>query len=205
MKKIRKALVMVSLVSSFTFSTTLISLAGQWEQQANGQYKYLNDDGSYAISCLVDGYYVNGNGIWLEDIKADNGENKSWKNEKVSHQMGTEIQEAKGWNQNPVRILSNYASYGDSSPVIELWKTDDGYDLTLKTRIQSDSTVKGLKAITYLVCDDDFLYNAIFNSYEGDNSLYGINYNEFVKVGNYQIKATLGQNGNNMIYTIIEN
>lgn len=205
MKKIRKALLMVSLVSSFTFSTTLISLAGQWEQQANGQYKYLNDDGSYAISCLVDGYYVNDDGIWLEDIKADNGENKSWKNEKVSHQMGIEIQEEKNFSQNPVRILDIFASYGDETPVISLLKNDIGYDLSLKTRIQSNSTVKGLKAITYLICDDDFLYNAIYNSFEGDNLLYGINYNEFVKVGNYLIKATLGQNGNSMIYTIVEN
>lgn len=205
MKKLRKALVMVSLVSGFTFSTTLISLAGQWEQQANGQYKYLNDDGSYAISCLVDGYYVNDDGIWITDFQSDWKNTETWKNEKIAKQIGSEIQEEKNFTQNPIRIENNSASYGDSTPVIEITKIESGYDLTLKTRIQSDSTVKGLKAITYLVCDDDFLYNAIFNSYEDDNSLYGINYNEFVKAGNYQIKATLGQNGNSIIYTIIEN
>lgn len=206
MKKIRKALVMVSLVSSFTFSTTLISMAGQWEQQTDGNWKYKNDDGSYATSSLVDGYYLNSDGIWLEDIKADNGSSGSWKNENFALEMGLELQNSNDWSINPVKIYTSIsAGYGKTNDVMNLWKTDDGYDLTLKTRIQSDNTVKGLKAITYLICDDDFLYNAIYNSYEGDNSLYGINYNEFVKVGNYQIKATLGQNGDSMIYTIIEN
>lgn len=204
MKKIRKALLMISLVSSFIVSNFMTSFAGTWEQQSNGQYKYLNDDGSYATSSLIDGYYVNSDGIWLEDIKSDN--TYGWKNEKVAHQMGEEIQKENEWKNNPIVIYYSYgAGFGNGNDVIMLSKTDDGYDLTLMTRIQSTNSQKGLKALTYLICDDDTLYDAIYNSFEGDESLYGINYDNFVPVGNYQIKATLEEYGKSFIYTIKEN
>lgn len=205
MKKIGKALLMVSLVSSFTFSATMVSLAGTWEQQANGRWKYLNDDGSYVTSCLIDGYYLNSDGIWLEDIKSDNGTNGSWKNEEVAKQIGSEIQNKEGFSQNPIRIENHSATFGHPTWVMKISKTDDGYDLTLKTRIKSDSGKKALRALTYLICDDDTLYDAIYNSFEGDETLYGINYDNFVPVGNYQIKATLEEYGKSFIYTIKEN
>lgn len=187
------------LVSAISISSAIPALA-DWEQQTDGNWKYKNDDGSYVTSSLIDGYYVNGDGIWLEDIKADNNV-YGWKNEETAMKMGLELQETNGWDINPIIIYSsNVAGYGSSNDVIQLRKTDDGYDLTLKTRIKSDNNVKGLKALTYLICDDNTLYNAIFNSYEGDNDLYNINYDNFVSVESYQIKAT--NNNNSLTYTI---
>lgn len=167
MKKIRKALVMISLVSSFTFSTTLVSLAGQWEQQTNGQYKYLNDDGSYAISCLVDGYYVNDDGIWITDFQSDWQNTETWKNEKVAKQIGSEIQYEKDLSQNPIRIENYSATYGDSSPVIKLSKNGTGNELELKTALKGTSK-KGFQALCYLICDDDTLFNYIMSDYENE-------------------------------------
>lgn len=167
MKKIRKALLMISLVSSFVVSSTLVSLAGTWEQQTNGQYKYKNDDGSYATSCLIDGYYLNSDGIWIEDIKSDNGDNKSWKNEEVAEQMGIEIQKEKEFTQNPIRVLDNSASYGNESSAIKLLKTDDGYTFDLKTAL-TGSSEKGFRTLCYLICDDDTLFNYIMSDYQNE-------------------------------------
>lgn len=200
MKKIKKALVMVSLVSSFAFSTTLISMAGQWEQQTDGNWKYKNDDGSFATGKIT----IDGVEYFFNDLGDLVSETTGWSNEKEAKAIGKEIQEQLGSSINPVQIYtSSSAGFGTSSAtVFEISKNGNGYDLTLRARINSSESKKGLQAICMLTGING-LYDTIYDSYEGSNS-NGINYDEFVKVGNYQIKATLGQNGNSMIYTIIE-
>lgn len=199
MKKIKKALLMVSLVSSFTFSTTLISMAGQWEQQTDGNWKYKNDDGSFATGKIT----IDGVEYFFNDLGDLVSETTGWSNEKEAINIGKEISKSNGWSSDSITVYSNSATYGKESAIIEISKNGNGYDLTLRTRIQSSNNQKGLQAICMLTGING-LYDTIYDSYEGSNS-NGINYDEFVKVGNYQIKATLGQNGNSMIYTIIEN
>lgn len=64
MKKIRTLLTTGFIVLSMSFT----SFAGTWQAQENGQWKYQNDDGSYATGWLDDNeksYYMDENGIML--------------------------------------------------------------------------------------------------------------------------------------------
>lgn len=121
-----------------------------------------------------------------------------WNNEKEAHNIGEEIQNSNGLSQNPIRILDNFASYGDESSVIELSKTGNGYDLTLRTRIKSSDNKKGLQAICMLTGISG-LYDTIYDAYEGSNS-NGINYDTPVNIGGHSYIAT--NNGSNMVFHI---
>lgn len=122
----------------------------------------------------------------------------SWNNEKEAKAIGEEIQNAKGFSQNPIRIENNSASYGDSTPVITISKSGNGYDLTIKTRIQTNSTSQGLQAICMLTGISG-LYDTIYDAYEGSNS-NGINYDTPVNIGGHSYIAT--NNGSNMVFHI---
>lgn len=122
-----------------------------------------------------------------------------WSNEKEAIAIGKEIQEANGWDINPIIIYSsNAAGYGKSNDVISLSKTGNGYDLTLKTRIQTNSTSQGLQAICMLTGISG-LYDTIYDAYEGSNS-NGINYDTPVNIGGHSYIAT--NNGSNMVFHI---
>lgn len=154
------------LVSAISISSAIPALA-DWEQQTDGNWKYKNDDGSYVTSGLIDGYYVNSDGIWLEDIKDDNGSSGSWKNENVALEMGVELQRNNNWDIRPIRINEFCADYGKSNSVIDLWKTGDGYEFKIKTKLAGTSE-KGFQALCYLICDDDTLFNYIMSDYENE-------------------------------------
>lgn len=121
-----------------------------------------------------------------------------WSNEEEANNIGIEIQNTKGFSQNPIRILDNSASYGDSTPVITISKSGNGYDLTIKTRIKSNSTSQGLQAICMLTGISG-LYDTIYDAYEGSNS-NGINYDTPVTIGGHSYIAT--NNGSNMVFHI---
>ena len=59
--------------------TTLLSstaLAGSWQDQGNGQWKYQNDDGTFATGWIEDGgksYYLDSNGIMLTNTTTPDG------------------------------------------------------------------------------------------------------------------------------------
>lgn len=160
----------------------------------NGKWYYFGEDGYlYTNKVTPDGYKVDKNGEITEKLTERETEITTaveipetettvpettpksteyvpvggWSNEEEANNIGTEIQEAKGWNQNPVRILSNYASYGDESPVIELSKTGDGYEFKIKTKLAGTSE-KGFQALCYLICYDDTLFNYIMSDYENE-------------------------------------
>lgn len=154
------------LVSAISISSAIPALA-DWEQQTDGNWKYKNDDGSYVTSSLIDGYYVNDDGIWITDFQSDWKNTETWKNEKIAKQIGSEIQEEKNFTQNPIRIENNSASYGDSSPVIKLSKNGTGNELELKTALKGTSK-KGFQALCYLICNDDTLFNYIMSDYENE-------------------------------------
>lgn len=121
-----------------------------------------------------------------------------WSNEDKSYNIGLEIQNSQGWKSNPIRIESSSAGYGKSNNVIELSKTGNGYDLTLKTRISNNANKQGLKAICMLTGISG-LYDTIYDAYEGSNS-NGINYDTPVTIGGHTYIAT--NNGSNMVFHI---
>lgn len=59
--------------------TTLLTstaLAGSWQDQGNGQWKYQNDDGTFATGWIEDGgksYYLDNNGIMLTNTTTPDG------------------------------------------------------------------------------------------------------------------------------------
>lgn len=64
MKKVKVLLTTGILALSISFT----AFAGTWQAQENGQWKYQNDDGSYATGWVSDsgkGYYFDVNGIML--------------------------------------------------------------------------------------------------------------------------------------------
>lgn len=65
----RKAkLILTVLAMSAAFSST--ALAGTWQPQDNGQWKYQNDDGSFATGWIEESgksYYLNADGIMLSN------------------------------------------------------------------------------------------------------------------------------------------
>ena len=67
-------LFIATLAMSMLLSST--SLAGTWQAQDNGQWKYQNDDGSFATGWIEDGgknYYLDANGIMLANTTTPDG------------------------------------------------------------------------------------------------------------------------------------
>ena len=67
-------LFIATLAMSMLLSNT--SLAGTWQAQDNGQWKYQNDDGSFATGWIEDGgksYYLDANGIMLANTTTPDG------------------------------------------------------------------------------------------------------------------------------------
>ena len=67
-------LFIATLAMSMLLSRT--SLAGTWQAQDNGQWKYQNDDGSFATGWIEDGgksYYLDANGIMLANTTTPDG------------------------------------------------------------------------------------------------------------------------------------
>lgn len=66
----------ISTVSAVSVSTSMVSYAGTWVAD-NGQWKYRNDDGSYAKGWFQDGdgrwYYLDSNGRMLADTVTPDG------------------------------------------------------------------------------------------------------------------------------------
>lgn len=155
------------LVSAISISSAIPALA-DWEQQTDGNWKYKNDDGSYVTSSLIDGYYVNDDGIWITEFHSAY-QSDDWKNEKVALEMGLELQQMLKSSINPVKVYSSSsAAFGTSSAnVIELSKTDDTYMFKLKTALKGTSK-KGFQALSYLICDDDTFFNYIMSDYENE-------------------------------------
>lgn len=72
MKKTR--LLLPTLFMTITLSS--IALAGTWQQQEAGQWKYQNDDGSFATGWIEDAgmsYYLDTNGIMLTNSSTPDG------------------------------------------------------------------------------------------------------------------------------------
>lgn len=71
----RKAkLLLTVLAMSAAFSST--ALAGTWQPQDNGQWKYQNDDGSFATGWIEESgknYYLNADGIMLSNTTTPDG------------------------------------------------------------------------------------------------------------------------------------
>lgn len=89
----------------------------------------------------------------------------SWNNESEAKAIGAEIQNNKGLSQNPIRILDNSASFGDSTPVIKLTKTGDGYEFAIKTKLLG-SSAEGFRALCMLI--DGSVYSDIMNDYSNE-------------------------------------
>lgn len=67
-------LLITTLIASACLSTT--ALAGTWQPQESGQWKYQNDDGSFATGWIEDGgksYYLDSNGIMLTNTTTPDG------------------------------------------------------------------------------------------------------------------------------------
>ena len=67
-------LFIATLVMSMVLSST--ALAGTWQSQDNGQWKYQNDDGSFATGWVNDGgksYYLDANGLMLANTTTPDG------------------------------------------------------------------------------------------------------------------------------------
>lgn len=65
-------------IATFAMSMLLSStaLAGTWRAQDNGQWKYQNDDGSFATGWIEDGgksYYLDAGGIMLANTTTPDG------------------------------------------------------------------------------------------------------------------------------------
>lgn len=59
-----------------TLSVGMTAFAGAWQAQENGQWKYQNDDGSYATGWIEDSgknYYLDANGIMLANTTTPDG------------------------------------------------------------------------------------------------------------------------------------
>lgn len=59
-----------------TLSMGITAFAGTWQAQENGQWKYQNDDGSYATGWIEDSgknYYLDTNGIMLANTTTPDG------------------------------------------------------------------------------------------------------------------------------------
>lgn len=72
MKK-TKLLLTTAMVSMLLANT---AMAGTWQDQGNGQWKYQNDDGSFATGWIEDGgksYYLDTNGIMLSNTTTPDG------------------------------------------------------------------------------------------------------------------------------------
>lgn len=75
-----KLLIATAVVSA---CMSITALAGTWQPQENGQWKYLNDDGSYPVNCwqwidnnadgIAESYYFDGNGYCLMNTITPDG------------------------------------------------------------------------------------------------------------------------------------
>lgn len=82
MKKQLKRLVTLGMVACLSVASSMMAFAGQW-QQTNSQWRYQNDDGTYATSGWqwIDGngdgvsecYYFNADGVMLANIITPDG------------------------------------------------------------------------------------------------------------------------------------
>lgn len=149
-----------------------------------------------------------------------------WKNELVAFKIGDKIKQKIGYNPFWFTHRDQKTYFWDGRIITDtiitaefksisvpqlldytLWKTetDDGYtyyQLDIKSRIDNPARQLAVEALCLLISDDKTLYDVIYNSFEGDNKLYNINYDNYVNVGNFQIIADLDQSKECMRYLI---
>lgn len=211
----RKMKLLIALTTGFMVVTALTSYAGTWAQ--NGlDWKYKNDDGSYATGWILDKdyyYYLNDNGVMLSDCKTPDGyyviidgrlpwNVKSDVVTSVSSSGKTLATEAKaaGYTVHAddiINVFESKATYNQDD--IILTRSGNEYTVDIGVRLNNINQ-KALKQLLRLTgySNVDELYNTLYQSFEGTRS--PINFESFVDIAGHQIKAV--NNGNSITYII---
>lgn len=229
-KRNLKKLILAVSAAAVVFTVTVSpALAGTWEYAGDDYagdpnnpwkyWKYKYDDGTYAKNCVIE---ENGVTYEITSPKYSDGKNLDdfgvstrygWRNIDKVRAMSDEIyREDKQNGENggtPIAVIScTSAIYQGTVGTTSMWlrrEADGSCELEIYVGLKSERNKKGLLGLTHLMCDDDTLYDALYTSFTGDETIYGINYDDFIQVGNFLIKAELGQGKHSIIFIIKEN
>lgn len=142
-------------------SMTITALAGTWQPQENGQWKYQNDDGSYFVNGwqwidgngdgIAESYYFDGNGCCLMNTMTPDGycvdENGAWIVDGVIQTQTIAVQETP--SAHPVTTDQAQSVTAGTAGISSV--PYDGYTIVVNTNTKkyhrpSCSSVRTIKA-----------------------------------------------------------
>lgn len=192
----RKMKLLIALTTGFMMLATLNSYAGTWEQ--NGlDWKYKNDNGSYATGWILDKdyyYYFDANGIMLSDCKTPDGYFVAFNGKLIWNVKmdvidsiidvgGDLINEAKaaGYSITPdyslIAVSESKANYNQDD--IILTRSGNEYTFDIRINLKVDFNRKALQQLARLTSIDG-LGNLLLN--DNDNEVYPLD--QWVDMGN---------------------